>query len=595
MSQSSKPHARQVVRYYWRHAKKHPKNLITIAIAMPLTTLCGYILPQLLIARILRRLTSGDFAAGQPWQSFGPSILLYAGLIIFTGFISWRIIDLSLYRLEGKVQKDIAGEVFNHLTKQSADFHANHFSGSMVSQSNKLLSAYVRIADTTTYTTLPLISFITLAALVMLPRAPLFVAIILFFASIYITVALLRSKSIRDAGAEHALAESRQSGYLADVIGNVMAVKSFAGEAYEDKAFEKRTEHTRAKLGIAFRAHTKQMYYFGAVSRTSQTAALAVAIVSVVSFNADIGTAFLILSYAASITDQLFTFSNNALRNYNRSIGDASDMVKILAHEPEIKDPAAPEEARMSRGEIRFNDVSFTHKDAGDAIFTGLNLSINPGEKVGLVGHSGSGKTSLTRILLRFSDIDSGSIEIDGQNITHVTQADLRRAISYVPQEPILFHRTIAENIAYGRPEAGEKDVKAIARKANADDFIVKLPNSYDTIVGERGVKLSGGQRQRIAIARAMIKDAPIIVLDEATSALDSESEALIQDALWKLMEGRTAIVIAHRLSTIQKMDRIIVLDNGSIVEDGSHKELLDKKGTYAHLWERQSGGFLDE
>jgi ATP-binding cassette subfamily B protein len=227
--------------------------------------------------------------------------------------------------------------------------------------------------------------------------------------------------------------------------------------------------------------------------------------------------------------------------------------------------------------------------------FNGLDLRIKTGEKVGLVGQSGSGKTSLTRILLRFSDIDSGLIEIDGQNITDVIQADLRRAISYVPQEPILFHRTIAENIAYGRHEATHQEIEAIARKANADEFIQSLPDKYKTVVGERGVKLSGGQRQRIAIARAMLKNAPILVLDEATSALDSESEALIQDALWKLMEGRTAIVIAHRLSTIQKMDRIIVLSNGKIVEEGNHAYLLRMGGVYAKLWNRQSGGFIEE
>jgi ATP-binding cassette subfamily B protein len=304
---------------------------------------------------------------------------------------------------------------------------------------------------------------------------------------------------------------------------------------------------------------------------------------------------FLILSYTSTIVEQLFQFSNNSIRTYNRAIGDATEMVKILAEEATIQDCSDPEESRMHRGAIRFKDVSFTHNGASKAIFNDLNLSIKPGEKVGLVGHSGSGKTSLTRILLRFSDIDSGTIEIDGQNIVNVKQADLRHAISYVPQEPILFHRSIAENINYGRIEASMQEIEVIGRKANADEFIRSLPKGYETLVGERGVKLSGGQRQRIAIARAMLKNAPILVLDEATSALDSESEALIQDALWKLMEGRTAIVIAHRLSTIQKMDRIIVLDNGKIVEEGSHKDLLYKKGVYAKLWNRQSGGFLDE
>jgi ATP-binding cassette subfamily B protein len=250
---------------------------------------------------------------------------------------------------------------------------------------------------------------------------------------------------------------------------------------------------------------------------------------------------------------------------------------------------------RISKGAVTFENVSFTHAGADDAIFENFELTIQPGEKIGLVEHSGSGKTTFTRLLLRFSDIDSGQILIDGQNIAHITQDDLHRHIAYVPQEPLLFHRSIAENIAYGKAEADQAEIEKVAKLAHAAEFIETLPKGYETLVGERGVKLSGGQRQRVAIARAMIKDAPILVLDEATSALDSESEKLIQSALWKLMEGRTAVVIAHRLSTIQKMDRIVVLDNGKIVEQGSHKNLLQKNGTYAALWAHQSGGFIDE
>jgi ATP-binding cassette subfamily B protein len=221
-------------------------------------------------------------------------------------------------------------------------------------------------------------------------------------------------------------------------------------------------------------------------------------------------------------------------------------------------------------------------------------LHIKPGEKIGLVGPSGGGKSTLTRLLLRFEELTTGTITIDGQNIAEITQASLREAISYVPQEPLLFHRPILENIAYGRPTATPAEVRAAAKAAHAADFIKDLPHGYDTIVGERGVKLSGGQRQRIAIARAILKDAPLLILDEATSALDSESEVLIQDALWKLMQKRTAIVIAHRLSTIQKMDRILVLEDGAIVEEGTHKQLLKLGGTYARLWGHQSGGFLE-
>jgi len=222
-------------------------------------------------------------------------------------------------------------------------------------------------------------------------------------------------------------------------------------------------------------------------------------------------------------------------------------------------------------------------------------LQIKPGERIGLVGVSGSGKTTLTKLLLRFADVEKGEITIDGQNIKKVTQESLRKNIAYVPQETSLFHRSIAENIAYGKPDASQAEIEHAAKLANADEFIKDLPNGYETLVGERGVKLSGGQRQRIAIARAILKDAPILVLDEATSALDSESEALIQGALKELIKDRTSIVIAHRLSTVMNLDKIIVLKDGKIAEAGSHTELLKKGGAYARLWSRQSGAFLDE
>jgi ATP-binding cassette subfamily B protein len=283
-------------------------------------------------------------------------------------------------------------------------------------------------------------------------------------------------------------------------------------------------------------------------------------------------------------------------RTLEQSLSDAEELTEILDTPIDVTDPPNPERVRISKGEIHFDDVSFTHADSKeeDVLFHGFTLRIRPGEKIGLVGQSGSGKTTLTKLLLRFSDIDGGAISIDGQDITHIKQEDLRAHIAYVPQEPALFHRSLAENIAYGKPGADKDEILEAARKAHADEFIQKLPNGYDTTVGERGVKLSGGQRQRIAIARAILKDAPILVLDEATSALDSESEKLIQDALKRFMKGRTTLVIAHRLSTIQNMDRIVVLHDGRIMEQGSHEELLARNGAYAELWRHQTGGFLE-
>jgi ATP-binding cassette subfamily B protein len=226
-------------------------------------------------------------------------------------------------------------------------------------------------------------------------------------------------------------------------------------------------------------------------------------------------------------------------------------------------------------------------------LFRGVDLRIEPGQRVGLVGASGSGKTTLSKLLLRFVDVQEGRILIDGHDISVVSQAELRRQVTYVPQEPLLFHRSIRDNIAYGRMDATDEQVREAARHARADEFIDRLPHAYDTLVGERGTKLSGGQRQRIALARAFLKRTPVLILDEATSALDSHSEALIQEALSELMQGATAIVIAHRLSTVSSLDRIIVLDHGRVIEDGTHAQLLVSGGIYAGLWSRQSGGFL--
>jgi len=408
--------------------------------------------------------------------------------------------------------------------------------------------------------------------------------------------AVFVSEPVRRVGGQHAANESAQTGNLADAITNVMAIKSFARERYERARFAESTERTRRSLMRLSRVHMRQMAYFGGITSTISVVSLVVAVYAVVSLDAQVGTVFLIVNYTASVVSQLFTFSNSSLRTYNRAFGDASEMIEILSMDSAVQDPAEPEPARIGAGAITFDNVTFRHAGSRDALFDGLNLRIHPGEKVGLVGHSGAGKTSFTRLLLRFSDVDGGRIVIDGQDIARITQADLHAQIAYVPQEPLLFHRSISENISYGKLDAGPAQIERVAAGANVTEFVATLDDGFGTLVGERGVKLSGGQRQRIAIARAMLKDAPILLLDEATSALDSESEVLIQSALWKLMEGRTTIVIAHRLSTIQKMDRIVVLDEGRIVEMGSHRELVDTPdGIYASFWAHQSGGFLSD
>ena len=291
-----------------------------------------------------------------------------------------------------------------------------------------------------------------------------------------------------------------------------------------------------------------------------------------------------------------FNYINSMMARMNRAVGDAAEMTKVLDEPRLVEDAPGAPELQVTEGAVDFERLAFRYEDAaeGDYVFRDLTLSVPAGQRVGLVGRSGSGKTTLTKLLLRLSDVQEGHIYVDGQDISACVQQSLRRQIAYVPQEALLFHRSIRENIAYGRPDATDEEIREAARLANALEFVDRLPKGLDTMVGERGVKLSGGQRQRVAIARAILADAPILVLDEATSALDSESEALVQGALENLMRDRTSIVVAHRLSTVAALDRIVVLEDGAIVEDGTHAELSQAGGTYESLWDRQTGAFLE-
>ncbi|MDP2598200.1 MAG: ATP-binding cassette domain-containing protein, partial [Candidatus Liptonbacteria bacterium] len=304
-----------------------------------------------------------------------------------------------------------------------------------------------------------------------------------------------------------------------------------------------------------------------------------------------LGTFVLIQLYIIGLGSRLWNFSQ-IIRDFYGSYADAVEMVEIMKLPHEIKDVLGAKVLKVSAGEVVFKDMSFSFNSTRE-VLKKINLSIRTGEKVALVGPSGAGKTTVVRLLMRFYDVTKGAIMVDGQNIREVTLKSLRDAISLVPQDPLLFHRTIMENIRYGKPSATDADVMRAATLAHCDEFIQDLPKKYETYVGERGIKLSGGERQRVAIARAILKNSPILVLDEATSSLDSHSESLIQDALDTLMEKKTVIVIAHRLSTIKKMDRILVMEDGAIIEEGTHRDLARlKRGLYAKLWKLQAGGF---
>jgi ATP-binding cassette subfamily B protein len=375
-------------------------------------------------------------------------------------------------------------------------------------------------------------------------------------------------------------------------MANILTVKMFGASKREQVSFEKTTTH---QLGTARRAWMQNGFWNSAFQGVTINI-FEIGIISVVALMwmqgvASAGLMTLVLLYVLRSFNIVWQISRNVL-NITRALTDANEMVEILDAPAEVKDPPFPHAVQITEGRVAFQNVRHAY-DRDRYVFENLSFEIQPGERVAFVGHSGAGKSTIVKLLLRFLDVEEGRILIDGQDITTVAQDALRRCIAYVPQEPSLFHRTLFENIAYGKEDATQAEVEHVARRAHAHEFIMKNKEGYDTLVGERGVKLSGGERQRVAIARALLKDAPIVVLDEATSSLDSISERLIQEAFDELMKGRTTLVIAHRLSTIQHMDRIIVLEEGGVAEEGTHSELLTKNGIYATLWHSQVGGFI--
>lgn len=583
---------RLALRHYLAQLKKDWPVAVPALLAPGIGTILMTYAPPLVVARLLVRFNSQhSLSLGQIW----PYLLLFGGLWAL-GELVWRIGFQFLSIVDSRGIKRLYNQALQFLLAKDLGFFHDNFAGSLTKKTLAYSKNYEPFVD-------------TLALNVSSNLLPLFfVVVILWRFSPWLVLALVGLTSLtaliitplirrrQKLVAEREAASEIAAGHVADVISNIDTVKSFAGEKPEliihsrnVGNFVSRAKRTWDYHNLKIDGATSPFYVL------TNMVGLAIALLFAHGSTTNLAVIFISFSYYASFTRVVWEF-NHTYRNLENSITEAARFCELLLEEPVVEDIASPDALKIHRGEIEFKDVVFRyHDNSGDHLFSGLNLKIAPGEKVALVGHSGGGKTTVTRLLLRFMDLDSGQILIDDQNIAKVSQKDLRSAIAYVPQEPAMFHRSLSDNIRYGKLDADDKAVVRIAKMAHAHEFIKDLPKGYETLVGERGVKLSGGQRQRIAIARAMLKNAPILVLDEATSALDSESEKLIQAALWKLMEGRTAIVIAHRLSTIQRMDRIVVLEEGQIVEQGTHKELLSSGGIYANLWAHQSGGFLED
>lgn len=580
----------QTLRFFWKYTKRYPEQLVISSLIFVQYGVNVVFVP-LMIGFGIGKLSRPDSIG----LSFG-TILWLIAIAASLGILCNRISTRAIDTLEIAATKDIHHATANHIIHESYEFHSKSFSGALISQATRLAASYVTFIDSVFLDAFRTLT-VVIASSLTLSFYDVRLAAIMATTSLagIITTALMVRKRYplqRDAIAK----SSEHTAYLADMITNAVTIKTFAAEQYELQKYRRISAEAGEKVRLAW---SKQIN-----ANNITLAMVSIMNLSIVSYGIyAVQNGFLLPGvfiaaqlYAIRLSGA-FWDTSRTLRTLERVFADAHEMVGIMQDQPQVFDESNAKRLLVSKGALAFKNVSFHYGDnsSDNTVLQGFSLEIKPGEKVGLVGRSGGGKSTITKLALRFMDIPSGEITIDQQNIAGVTQRSLRAAIAYVPQEPLLFHRTIAENIGYGKQTVSTNEIIKAAKLAQAHDFIMSLPKQYQTEVGERGVKLSGGQRQRIAIARAILKDAPILLLDEATSALDSESEVHIQKALWKLMEKRTALVIAHRLSTVQKMDRIVVIDNGKILEEGTHKELLANKGVYADLWNHQSGGFIEE
>jgi ATP-binding cassette, subfamily B, bacterial len=580
---------KEILRQYWRGVK-HYKWLFFPSYILFLSAQIISILIPLYYKRFFDSISNATDLSATAVVLI--NIIIAVLVLKSINWILWRA-GIALYNvMESRIMAKLKQNSFDYIIRHSHTFFANTFGGSLVQKVGRFGRSFEALADTIAFNFIPLVITVVGSIVVTWRIEPTVSIILMVWVAIMTTFSLVFSQWKLKYDAISAEADSKTTGYLSDSITNNSAVTFFTGHEAESQGFVEVTNDQSRKQLFSWR--------LGDVVDAVQTL-LMVFVEFFVFYYAikywevgriTVGTFVLAQTYIIGLANQLWGL-NRIIRGVYQSFADAKEMVDILITPYEIMDKPDAKILQVEKGEIEFKNVNFDFgKD--NQVIENLTVNIKPKEKVAVIGHSGAGKTTFVRLIMRMYDIKSGSIEIDGQDISNVTQDSLRENISFVPQDPALFHRTLMDNIRYGRRDATDEEVIEASKLAHCDDFIDKLPLKYETFVGERGIKLSGGERQRVAIARAILKKAPILIFDEATSSLDSYSESLIQDALENLMKNSTTIVIAHRLSTVKKMDRIIAMQDGKIVEEGTHDELANKEnGLYKKLWDLQVGGFL--
>lgn len=520
----------------------------------------------------------------------GPAALLVLNFIIFDN-VTWRSLTYLNYKYQILIKNSIISETLRYVLGASQEFFQDNLSGRLSGQINTLADNIERILHNVAADLIRGLSLLIVALVSMYFVNPLFCFILALWFLVFSTFSIVMSKHLVILSDNLANSATMISGQLVDSITNVNNIRIFARSGFEIGHLD----HSLLDTKKSFRANE----LFLLKLHSGQGALIAIMLGFMVYFlihlfskdEVTIGDFALILGLGMEVAHVTW-YTMSQVDEFHQAIGKCKQSLSRLIVPHEIQDQKNAQDIRVTKGRIVFANVKFHYKGS-EPLFQNKSITIESGQKVGLVGYSGGGKTTFANLIMRLYDVTAGSISIDDQDISLVTQDSLRRNISMIPQDPSLFHRSLMENIRYGRIDASDEEVIAAAKQAHAHEFIIKLPRGYESPVGERGIKLSGGQRQRIAIARAILKNAPILILDEATSQLDSVTENYIQASLAELMQNKTTIVIAHRLSTLLHMDRILVFDKGKIVEEGAHRKLIAKAGLYAELWKAQVGGFL--
>jgi ATP-binding cassette subfamily B protein len=581
------PAIRTVIPFVFRHWLNQPLRALTMTGGLLGATVADLFMP-VFSGQLVDALTRGAVegaARHDALSAFGAIVALGLASVIL------RLAGLlALPPFTLRIMSDVARDAFTRVQRFSTDWHANSFAGSTVRKVTRGMWALDLLNDTVLIALLPsLMVLVGSMILLWLHWASLGLAVGLG-ALVYVSMTIaLSTRYIAPAATVSNAWDTRVGGTLADALTCNPVVKSFGAEAREDARLARVLGRWRRRVNRTWMRYT--------YTSTAQLIVLLCLRASVIG-----GSLLLWMAGRATPGDVTYVLTSYFIihaylrdigmhiNNLQRSVNDMEELVAIHDEAIGIADAVDARPIEIKGGRIVFESVTFHYGGHRTPLYEGLSVEIGAGERVGLVGRSGSGKTTFVKLVQRLYDVTDGRVLIDGQNVAKATQQSLRSQIAIVQQEPILFHRSLAENIAYGRPAAGMAAIEQAARLANAHEFIMRLPSDYGTLVGERGVKLSGGERQRVALARAFLADAPVLILDEATSSLDSESEALIQQAMERLMRGRTAIVIAHRLSTVRSLDRILVFDRGEIVEQGSHAALMARAGgIYRGLFERQA------